>query len=514
MSDVLYRFPACHGHARGEAEKSLDLGALRLALLAFARDVIHACGVESTSLGCDAPEGSRGPVSVRSDAEPLAGLVDTYVATQGENNAPRYMTQVRALLLELGQYAGIADWVDLTRDHIEAWLEHIRLHGRPRPDGRKNPRKAGAKTRKSYIYAIRAFLGWAIDSERGRFHRAMLNPADRVAKPRHARKKGRAATAAEMAALLDSAPWERMVFYRVLAVSAMRVGAATSVPAAWFMAEADEPRIDIPQEMSKTWRGYSPALDPLTAKLVRIYKASRDDFSPSLPLFAPVRNDRMRRDVVAAGIQLKDDRGRAFGFNSFRRFTATELDRQGFNASIAQAQLGHSNVSTTLTYYTDTNFREQQAAASALSAAISVRDAGSKNATSQVSLRKPVDGTAIGRHTPSASRLMYPPTQTSSHPDPAFAAGRLAIAKGEPVGGDEFLPAPSGTSSNQVGATGLEPVARDLPPEIARLANRLMDLIETYTRPGQAEEPARVEPSAPDLRPDPRAVRPVPGRTA
>jgi integrase len=453
---------------------------------------IHAILERMESLSVPV-RGGQEPLRAVGGASPIADLPEQYVRDHAENLHERYLAQLRSLLRDLAAHAAIDDWRVLTREHIEAFLRHCADDGRERRDkaGRKlgGPTKAGPKTRTTYLYMISGFLSWCIDGERGGFSRSNENAAGRVTKPKRVRRKQRAFTAAECAALLDGAEWCNMVQYRTLAISGLRHGAATEIPAAWFLLDDEPPRVEIPEEHSKTGAAYVAVLDPITAKMLRVLRTSIDDYSPNLPLLKRIRNDKLQADCVRAGVVLVDERGRRVGFNCFRRFVPTALDRMGINATVAQAQLGHANIATTLTHYTDSGLPDQAKAASALAREVCAVDKQAQ----QISLSKPVDRGTDSRYFVSATSPMQITTTTTTERAAGTTGDVAETGLGRPfTRGSVTSPAPSGTRRDtSMGAAGLEPVARqDIPPRMYDLVSRMLSIVERAAPVRAGEEPA------------------------
>lgn len=355
--------------SREEAATPHEIGVAFLALL-------RMCGY---SWSVQQPGTEAGPGEMRAvqdGARPVVDeLISEYVAQHAELSCPRHLAQVRSLMGNLADHAQVSDWRALTPRQITAFLDHCRDDGRERHDSKGRTVKggrcgAGAKTRGTYLSMIRGVLAWAIRSEWGNFRRSDENPAERVTVPRAKRKKHRAWTLPESRLLLQVDDWERMVLYRFLLVTGMRIGAATGIPASFIIVDDEHPRVEIPEEWSKTEIEHSPALDPLTAKMLRILRAAMPDYSPNLPLFRRPRNDRLQADCLAVGVDLIDERGRGVGFNCFRRFVPTTLDALGIRDVVAQAQLGHRDLSTTRTYYVDSGMPDQSRAVNRLADAL------------------------------------------------------------------------------------------------------------------------------------------------
>lgn len=420
--------------------------------------------------------------------------LDAYVtAFQAGERSDCYLAQVRTLVRDLMEFAGADDLRALTAESVQKFIDHCKTHGRERRNERNlrlgGMRKAGQKTRNTYVSMIRALLQWCIDGEHYNFRRSDTNVSDTIRTPRTPKPKGRAWKLPEAIALNDipiesDEDWKRWVLYRFLSISGMRVGAACKLPGGFLVLQDDRPRVEIPEHCSKTKQQYTSALDPLTAKLLRILRAATPDYAPSVPILKKPHADKLIADCERVGIAIRDERGRRVGFNCFRRFVPTQLDKLRINAAVAQAQLGHADISTTLTYYTDAGLEDQSNAASALANAICATTTGIEKEKT----RKPVDNEASTRHTESA---MFPNHKISSERVFGQAGDIAETGNGRPFARDFACPAPVGTGEAVVGAAGLEPVAplRDLPPRLYDVMSRLLAIAEDAARSRHA--PAR-----------------------
>lgn len=339
-------------------------------LLDFARAIDQTLG-----MAANPPE----KVEERSTLPPASGdtldlALGQFAIERRDDCSPQTLREVASLVQDLCRHAGCGP-ERIRRGDVVAFLEWCATTGRQhRIEGRPTRRrvKAGAKTRRNYLSALRGFFDWAIQAELC----PGPNPCETVRSPRVLRRQGRAFTPAEIAAIIRAAPPERSVLYRVLWVTGARVGSLCGsrdrggLPTSHYHLELDPPHIEVPAAMMKSGQEIRLALDEGTAAALRALVASKPDHAPSLPLFRRPSRKQLHADCRAAGIALTDGRGRGAGLHCFRRGCSTGLLDLGFDPKVAQLQLGHSDVATTLRNYTDRGLVDQAKAAAALAACI------------------------------------------------------------------------------------------------------------------------------------------------
>jgi integrase len=459
---------------------------------------------------------------VQTPAARDSALVERYALERASDCSPQHIREVRGLIRDLLEHAGLDDPGKITRAQVIDFLHYCETFGRAHrlADGTitKRRRKASAKSRRNYLSAMRAFFDWMIQAQ----EIVMTNPCENVRSPRVHRKQGRAFTAKEAAALIAAAAPERSVLYQLLYVGGPRVGAIAgtpdkpALPDFCFHIEVDPPHVEIPPEFSKTGAGYTIALDEHTARRIRELRAAKGpEHAPGLPLFKRPTRKQFLADCKRAGVAIKDERGRGAGLHCFRRGTATATMNLGFDPKVAQLQLGHADIATTLESYTDRALGDQAEAARALSASLrssiprGIQDGADADGPTppRTGRSGAVQGKSLDRSTAvtdtlGALRPMVTFQTPSRSPEPRRAApqGRNASSGGlRPGSGDQV-------DSDRMGSAKMSKWAiqdsnlyhpGDVPPRKAVIMNRLIDIAENLLIRPDSEESDRVESESP-----------------
>jgi integrase len=446
---------------------------------------------------------------------PADPLMDAYAVERSGEVTKQHVKELRTLVLDLLEHAGIDDLTAVRRVHIVEFLHWCETAGRPhRINGKPTKRrvKAGAKTRRNHLSMLRKFFAWCIEAREIR----MENPCLSVKSPRVRHRQFRAFSPGEAAAIMSVAPPARALFYRVLWVGGPRAGAIGGskekppLPDWCFETGATPPRVLIPAEFSKTGNEYVCALDNATAAAIDLHRLTLPDHAASLPLFKRPTRKQFFRDCRRAGVQLKDARGRGVGLHCFRRGMVTTTLDMGFDIKVAQMQAGHASVATTV-LYADRDIRNQGCAAESLAqslvsgisrgipdrpgAPVSPRNRDKVNENSAHAVddgRGICEGEGVTRPMPTTTN----PTR-SSDPRRAAPAGRVTTSQRgvRPGSGDR--------SSDRMGSDGMSkwaiqdsnryPPHPDVPPRAAAILERFLDIADRLipTRPDPSEESDR-----------------------
>lgn len=384
--------PTAAGPAGLHLHIQLDASTARMAVRLLSRLCRRKTGTPSRTsqtrgMDAAAPATTRGAPAPADTA--LKSLVRDYRDEHGDLTAQHHAA-LHSLVRDLLEHAGAPGIELITRTHIVKFLAWCEDEGRPHrlADGTITRRRkpAGARSRKTYLSTLSAFFDWAIRAEKMR----PPNPCQTIRAPKALRKQGRAFKPAEAVAMIATAPFDRSVLYELLYVGGPRIGVVAGtryrkpLPDACFHLDANPPHIEIPAEWGKKGRAYTVALsEALAARLIELRAGLGPDHAPSLPLFTKRPSWKtFRADCRRAGVALKDARGRSAGLHCFRRGAATSILDLGFDAKVAQNQLGHADVSTTLRDYTDRGVDDQAAAAEALQAVVNAaveNRAGARN---------------------------------------------------------------------------------------------------------------------------------------
>ena len=160
------------------------------------------------------------------------------------------------------------------------------------------------------------------------------------------------------------------------------------------------------------------------------------------------------------------------------------------SAETARQQLGHANISTTLSHYTDTGLREQSAAVTLLSSAICSAGSGATDGRGHGAGRDG-QGRPVDRSTSPSQDVAAKPMSThtpTDHPEPSLPPGTLAshphLNAGSARDGHHKLslvgstePAAKRTgASRRTRASGVEPVAPAAPAALMTIGHRTIRL--------------------------------------
>lgn len=203
--------------------------------------------------------------------------------------------------------------------------------------------EASAKTKKEYQISVNAWLNWLV-----RVGRLAANPlahVDRIDTRGKQVRPTRAFTEAELSALFGSCG-ERALFYRFLTYTGCRYNEAARLVREDFSAGCRAVVIRAENAKGKRERSV-PVRDELAWEFAMRLAAGSEVF-PYVPTY-----EVLLADLVRAGIERKDERGRVVHFHAFRKTFQTWGARSGVGQRSAQAILGHTDPALTANVYTD-----------------------------------------------------------------------------------------------------------------------------------------------------------------
>ena len=292
---------------------------------------------------------------------PLSNHIEGYVkhqAAKGVNEQSVKNTQSR--LMRIADECNMRRLVDVTTDALERWLLDKAEHD----DRTEKPMGAGA--RNGYRAAAIGFGNWLV-----RKKRIQVNPFFDVPKAdakADCRRKRRALNEDELRRLLDMAQRrpvenamtirrgpnkgqlganlrpeihqrlerlgrERALIYKTMALTGLRKNELATLLIGWLELDADPPHLILDPKNEKNREGNSI---PLRSDLVTDLKAwiaekSEDDADPNSPIFnVPTGLLKiLDRDLKAAGIPKRDDRGRTVDIHALRHTFGTMLSAAG-----------------------------------------------------------------------------------------------------------------------------------------------------------------------------------------
>ena len=357
-------------------------------------------------------------------AEHFAAYLDHLRA---KGTSLRHVADTRRLAEQLFRDCRCETLRDIHREAVEGWLA-VRFN-----DG------MAARTRNSYLQAVRGFCGWCVQTER-----FSVNPLARIAKADEKcdrRRQRRAMTEPELLKLLqvarlrplaecgretlavdageaeatgkrrkrsnwtyktltlDALPTaverarerladnpdhvaelerlgtERALIYKTLVLTGLRRNELASLTVAQMELDGTLPYAVLHAADEKNRQGSMlPLRTDLAAELREWIGGKRERFHgrPEAfgrePLFvvADSLGKILDRDLMAAGIDKADERGRTIDVHALRHTFGTLLSKGGVTPRTAQAAMRHSSIDLTMNVYTDPKLLDVQGALDSL----------------------------------------------------------------------------------------------------------------------------------------------------
>ena len=332
---------------------------------------------------------------------------------------------------------------DIQAEAVERWLAQ---QAKAQPD----KTAMGARTRNSYLIALRSFCNWCV--ERDRLPSNSLAKLDRADERSDRRRQRRALTEAELSRLLivarlrpladygretvtksnaspttsqkrSRATWsykpltfdelpaavesarerlkdnpefiaqqerlgqERELVYKLAVTTGLRKSELASLTIGQLDLDSDCPHVRLNAADEKNRQGNSIPLrrdvaDELREWVSRLFDRAigsadvlafrRDAVPVKRPASTPLLNvpdafcKILDRDLKAAGIPKRDDRGRTIDVHALRHTFGTMLSMAGVAPRVAQAAMRHSSIDLTMNVYTDPRLLDVQGAVESL----------------------------------------------------------------------------------------------------------------------------------------------------
>jgi integrase len=184
-----------------------------------------------------------------------------------------------------------------------------------------------------------------------------------------AAERGRSRLRADVLERLERAGRERALFYTVLVTTGLRKGELGALTVADVLLDGDRPAITLKAADAKNGQRATLPLRGDVAEELRAWIEERTEaVCPAGIGVAGVVNPRadvplfnvpdklvkiLNRDLAAAGIPKRDDRGRTVDVHAFRGTFASHLAAAGVQPVTLQTLMRHSRLETTLKHYTD-----------------------------------------------------------------------------------------------------------------------------------------------------------------
>jgi integrase len=317
---------------------------------------------------------------------------------------PMHRENTRRHLGRLAEDCGFARLGDLRREALERWLA----------DEARGDRSA--RSRNAHRTALVSFGNWCVAVDR-----LASNPFKGVPRANEAadpRRRRRAMTEDELARLLEVARarplldamtvrrgerkgeayamvrdgvrarlealgLERALIYKTLVLTGLRKNELASLTVAQLRLDAPTPHLELDAADEKSREGNGVAIRPDLAADLRAWledrlaslqgRARSGESAPArLPGDTPVFDIPaglvriFDRDLKAAGIAKRDERGRTLDVHALRTTFGTLLSKGGVPLRTAQAAMRHSDPSLTANVYTDPKLLDVQGALGAL----------------------------------------------------------------------------------------------------------------------------------------------------
>ncbi len=375
----------------------------------------------------------------------LADHLAEFIATmQAAGRAESHVTGTERLIQRVIDELNLRRLSNIQAEAVERWLAQ-------QSKAQTGKTAMGARTRNSYLIALRSFCNWCVERDRLPFN--PLAKLDRADERSDRRRQRRALTEAELSHLLivarlrplaeygretmtrestaeagrgkrkRGASWtykpltfdelnaavgraherlkdnpefiaqqerlgqERELVYKLAVTTGLRKNELASLTIGQLDLDADCPHVrlnaadeknrqgnSIPlrQDVADDLRGWVSRLFDRATGLADVLTFRRDAVPVERPASTPLLNvpdafcKILDRDLKAAGIPKRDDRGRTIDVHALRHTFGTMLSMAGVAPRVAQAAMRHSSIDLTMNVYTDPRLLDVQGAVESL----------------------------------------------------------------------------------------------------------------------------------------------------
>lgn len=280
----------------------------------------------------------------------LSEHISAYIAdlrTEGRDN--KYIENMQHRLDRLASECGWKALPDIEPNSFIKWREREARRKDKRKHACNSGHGASATTLNQYLDSVRAFLNWC-----KRTNRIGSNPLADVGKVDGVKvRKRRALTDDEVTRLLDKAPAERKLVYRLGMATGLRRDELAQLLWGDVRLNAIKPYLQLRAEATKARRGDRLSLPASLADDLRHHRPA--DFSDADHVFTRIPTLAIwQSDLKAAGIPYRDAMGRQVDFHAGTRKTlCTRLHRAGVPLAVAMRAMRHTDARLTLVDYTD-----------------------------------------------------------------------------------------------------------------------------------------------------------------
>jgi integrase len=336
---------------------------------------------------------------------PIAEHVAGYITSlEASGASPKHVGETRRVLKSVLDGCGFGTLAAIERAAVENWLNQRRRNG------------ASARTRNIDLTHLIAFANWCVTNGR-----LTGNPFRGITKSNEAetRRRRRAMTEAELIRLLDVARnrpltealtvrrgkravelyanvrdevrerldrlgRERALIYKALVLTGLRKNELATLTAGQLRLDGPMPHVELNAADEKNREGNGVVIRPDLANDLRLWLADKlTDLQTEArrrgePIPARLPSDSalfevpdklikiFDRDLKAAGIAKRDERGRTLDVHALRTTFGTLLSKGGVSLRTAQAAMRHSDPSLTANVYTDPKLLDVSGALDAL----------------------------------------------------------------------------------------------------------------------------------------------------
>jgi len=306
---------------------------------------------------------------IESERLPLAEHVEAFEHhLYGRGGGEKHVKRTIACINEINAACGFATAGGIDAGRLSEFLAKERKAGR-------SPRTVNEK-----LIAVRSFTRWLFESDRTRTDVLKGLKRDTKGERSDQRRKRRALSDKEIAALLRATEQgpdvegmcgpERAVVYALALGTGLRAGEIRSLTVRDFdLADLDKASVTIQAAYSKNRRTDTlPLRRDLAERLAGFIKQAMKH--PGARLFnLPDRTaELLAGDLVRAKVHQEDGAGRVCDFHALRHSFITRLARSGVSPAVAKRLARHSTITLTVDRYTHVGLADERAAVDQLPA--------------------------------------------------------------------------------------------------------------------------------------------------
>ena len=282
---------------------------------------------------------------------------------------------------------------DLTVEPVERFLAIL-----AEDDVANQKKGASARTRNTYRTSAKAFSKWclktrrlgedvlasleAVSGETRRQRRALTDkelaallmtakerPLNEALKIRRGKRKDElvANVRPEVRAELEQLGRERALMYKMMVLTGLRRGELEALEVRHLDLDGRRPSVNLPGSFTKNGEEASiPLMADLASDLQDWLRTTGKKRAARVFRVPKELVKILKRDLKAAGVEFRDDRGRTIDVHALRHTTATYLARAKVSPRVAQEFMRHSDIKLTMQTYTDIRLLDENEALAAL----------------------------------------------------------------------------------------------------------------------------------------------------